>query len=107
MYFFLSIIILNMIKSLQSWVDGGVVLWCMEHLTINEHISFCRLKCSTFDNVFFKVFCVMWIALLFFHFSFSLNLLTTVISLFFITTYHNPFVLHMLADVMILLTAYV
>lgn len=65
-YFFLSIIILNMIKSLQSWVNGGVVLWCMEHLTINEHISFCRLKCSTFDNVFFKVFCVMWTALLFF-----------------------------------------
>ena len=49
----------------------------------------------------------MWIALLFFHFSFSWNLLTTVISLFFITTYHNPFVLHMLADGMILLTAYV
>lgn len=52
-FFFLSIIILNMIKSLQSWVNGGVGLWCMEHLTINEHTPFCRLKCSTFDNVFF------------------------------------------------------
>ena len=80
----------------------------MEHLTINEHTPFCRLKCSTFDNVFFfkcSVSCEL--PYYFFHFSFSLNLLTTVISLFFITTYHNPFVLHMLADVMILLTAYV
>ena len=80
----------------------------MEHLTINEHTPFCRLKCSTFDNVFFflSVLCHANCPIIF-HFSFSLNLLTTVISLFFITTYHNPIVLHMLADVMILLTAYV
>lgn len=65
-----------MIKLLQSWVDGGVVLWCMKHLTINEHISFCRLKCSTFDNVFFlsvlcHVNCPIIFSLFFFFKSFN------------------------------------
>ena len=79
----------------------------MEHVTITNIYRSVDLNVQHLIMFFSKCSVSCELLHYFFHFSFSLNLLTTVISLFFITTYHNPFVLHMLADVMILLTAYV